>query len=234
MTESSKLWYDKPASEWNQALPIGNGRLGCMVHGRTGIELLCLNEDSVWYGGRQNRVPQDALKHLPKLRELVREGHHAQAEKLVNRAFCGSPSGQRHFEPLATVKVAFGHEADKVADYRRELDLDTATHRTQYSYDGAKVNIEMLASVVDQVLCMRIQSSRELEFVVRLTRESEVEYESHEYLDSLETTSDRIVMLATPGGHQSIRACCVLGITTDQEGTVEAGGGSLVVFAKEA
>ncbi|KAG9570096.1 glycoside hydrolase family 95 protein, partial [Aureobasidium melanogenum] len=234
MTESSKLWYDKPASEWNQALPVGNGRLGCMVHGRTGTELLCLNEDSVWYGGLQNRVPQDALKHLPKLRELVREGHHAQAEKLVNRAFCGSPSGQRHFEPLATVKVEFGHEADKVTDYRRELDLDTATHRMEYNYDGAKVNIEMLASVFDQVLCMRIQSSRELEFVVRLTRESEVEYESHEYLDSLETTSDRIVMLATPGGHQSIRACCVLGITTDQEGTVEAGGGSLVVFAKEA
>ncbi|KAG9512463.1 glycoside hydrolase family 95 protein, partial [Aureobasidium melanogenum] len=234
MTESSKLWYDKPASEWNQALPVGNGRLGCMVHSRTGTELLCLNEDSVWYGGPQNRVPQDALKHLPKLRELVREGHHAQAEKLANRAFCGSPSGQRHFEPLGTVKVEFGHETDKVMDYRRELDLDTATHKTEYSYDGAKVNTEILASVVDQVICMRIQSNRKLEFVVRLTRESEVEYESHEYLDTLAATENRITMLATPGGHRSIRACCVVGVTADEEGTVEAEGGSLVVVAKEA
>lgn len=234
MTESSKLWYDKSASEWNEALPIGNGRLGCMIHGRTGTELLCLNEDSVWYGGPQDRVPQDALKNLANLREYVREGHHAQAEKLVNRAFCGSPSGQRHYEPLGSVKVEFGHDADKVTDYRRELDLNTAIHRTEYSHDGARVKIEILASEVDQVVAMRIRMDTKTEFAVRLTRESEIEFESHEYLDSLETTRNQIIMLATPGGNQSVRACCVLGISTDEEGTVEAEGGSLVVVAKEA
>lgn len=234
MAESSKLWYDKPASEWNEALPVGNGRLGCMIHGRPETELLCLNEDSVWYGGPQDRVPRDALKHLPRLRELVREGHHAQVEKLVNRAFCGSPSGQRHFEPLGNVKVEFGHGNNKVKDYRRELDLDTAIHKTEYSHDGTKVKVEILASVIDQVIAMRVQMATRCEFVVRLTRQSELEYESHEYLDSLEMTAGRIVMLATPGGHQSVRACCVLGVTTDLEGTVEAEGGSLVVVAQEA
>ena len=64
-------------------MPIGNGRLGCMVHGRPGTELLCLNEDSVWYGGPQNRTPKDALKNLPELRKLVRQGRHEEAEKLV-------------------------------------------------------------------------------------------------------------------------------------------------------
>jgi hypothetical protein len=232
MAASSKLWYDKPASSWNEALPLGNGRLGCMVHGRTSTELICLNEDSVWYGGPQDRVPKDALKNLPKLRELVREGQHGDAEKLAERAFGASPGVQRHYEPLGNVKTEYGH--DGVMDYRRELDLDTGIHTTEYTYDGCKIKTEMLASTIDQVIAIRVRSSSKIEFVVRLTRKSEVEDEGLEYLDTLETTHNRIVMLATPGGHQSIRACCALGISTDEEGTVEAQGGFLIVTAKEA
>lgn len=64
------LRYTKPSVDWSEALPIGNGRLGAMVHGRTTTELLQLNEDSVWYGGRQDRTPRDALRNLPLLRQL--------------------------------------------------------------------------------------------------------------------------------------------------------------------
>ncbi|THZ06980.1 hypothetical protein D6C91_10328 [Aureobasidium pullulans] len=234
MAQSSKLWYDKPAAEWNEALPIGNGRLGAMIHGRTGTELLCLNEDSVWYGGPQDRVPKDALAHLPKLRDLVREGKHAEAEKLVDMRFCATPSGQRHYEPLGTVKIEFGHDGEGVSEYRRELDLDTAVHKTEYAFDGKMVKVEMLASVIDQVIAIRVQSEGTIEFVVRLTRVGEIEYESHEYLDSVETTDNRMVMLVTPGGYQSVRACCALGVRTDSEGTTENQGGSLVVNAKDA
>ncbi|THY85614.1 hypothetical protein D6C95_07825, partial [Aureobasidium pullulans] len=233
MAQSSKLWYDKPAAEWNEALPIGNGRLGAMIHGRTGTELLCLNEDSVWYGGPQDRVPKDALAHLPKLRELVREGKHAEAEKLADRRFCATPSGQRHYEPLGTVKIEFGHDEEGVSEYRRELDLDAAVHKTEYAFDGKRVKVEMLASVIDQVIAIRVQSEETIEFVARLTRVGEIEYESHEYLDSVETTDNRMVMLVTPGGYQSVRACCALGIHTDSEGTTEIQGGSLVVNAKD-
>ncbi|KAI4763315.1 hypothetical protein E4T52_08045 [Aureobasidium sp. EXF-3400] len=233
MAASSKLWYDEPASSWNGALPLGNGRLGCMVHGRTSTELICLNEDSVWYGGPQDRVPKAALKNLPKMRELVREGQHADAEKLAERAFRASPGSQRHYEPLGNVKIEFGHD-DGVMEYRRELDLDTGIHTTEYTYDGCKIKTEMLASTIDQVTAIRVRSSSKTKLVVRLTRESEVENDDLEYMDTLETTHNRIVMLATPGGHQSIRACCALGISTDEEGTVEDQGGSLVVSAKEA
>jgi len=234
MAQSSKLWYDKPAAEWNEALPIGNGRLGAMIYGRTGTELLCLNEDSVWYGGPQDRVPKDALAHLPKLRDLVREGKHAEAEKLVDMRFCATPSGQRHYEPLGTVKIEFGHDGEGVSEYRRELDLDTAVHKTEYAFDGKMVKVEMLASVIDQVIAIRVQSEGTIEFVVRLTRVGEIEYESHEYLDSVETADSRMVMLVTPGGYQSVRACCALGIDTDSEGTTENQGGSLVVNAKDS
>lgn len=234
MAESSKLWYDKPARSWNEALPLGNGRLGCMIHGRTGTELICLNEDSVWYGGPQDRVPKDALDKLPKLRELVRNGQHAEAEKLVGRAFGASSGGQRHYEPLGSVKIELGHDLDRVTDYRRELDLDTAVHTTEYTYEGSRIRTEALASASDQIIALRFQSNSKMEFVVRLTRESEVDTEDLEYLDAIETTNDRIIMLATPGGHQSIRACCTLGVSTDEKGTVEAQGGSLIVNAKEA
>jgi hypothetical protein len=235
MATSSKLWYDKPAAFWNQALPLGNGRLGCMVHGRTSTELLCLNEDSIWYGGPQDRVPKHALENLSKLRELVREGNHAEAEQLAERKFCSSPGGQRHYEPLGSVKIEFGHHGDGAMEYRRELDLDTAVHTTEYSCDGSRIKTEVLASAIDHVIAIRIRSSSEkIEFVVRLTRESEMESDDNEYLDSVETTQDRIVMLATPGGYQSIRVCCALGVSTDEEGTVEDQGGSLVVNAKEA
>lgn len=234
MTESSKLWYNQPASEWNEALPIGNGRLGCMIHGRTGTELLCLNEDSVWYGGPQDRTPRDALKNLPRLRELVRRNQHAEAGKLVDRAFCATPSDQRHYEPLGNVKLEFGHDFDKVENYRRELELDTAIHRTDYDHDGTHVKIEMLASVIDQVIALRVQSTKSIEFLVRLTRLSDIEYETAEYLDSVQTAEKRVVMLVTPGGHRSVRACCALGAETDTDGTIEEIGGSLVVKAKTA
>jgi hypothetical protein len=118
MATSSKLWYDKPAALWNQALPLGNGRLGCMIHGRTTTELLSLNEDSIWYGGPQDRVPKNALENLPRLRELVREGQHGEAEKLAGGAFCAEPKGQRHYEPLGSVKIEFGHHGDGAMEYR--------------------------------------------------------------------------------------------------------------------
>lgn len=127
------LHYTKPSTEWSEALPIGNGRLGAMIHGRTTTELLQLNEDSVWYGGPQDRTPQDALRNLPLLRQLIREGRHAEAEGLVQAAFFATPASMRHYEPLGTCTIDFQHgelidgsrsEVDRgVTGYRRWLDL---------------------------------------------------------------------------------------------------------------
>lgn len=89
------LHYTKPSKLWSEALPVGNGRLGAMVHGRTTTELLQLNEDSVWYGGPQDRTPRDAYRNLPLLRQLIREGRHAEAEELVRTAFFASPASSK-------------------------------------------------------------------------------------------------------------------------------------------
>lgn len=104
------LHYTEPSKQWSEALPVGNGRLGAMVHGRTTTELLQLNEDSVWYGGPQDRTPRDANRNLPLLRQLIREGRHAEAEELVRTAFFASPASMRHYEPLGNCYLEFGHE----------------------------------------------------------------------------------------------------------------------------
>ncbi|KAF5501059.1 Alpha-L-fucosidase 2 [Colletotrichum siamense] len=224
------LHYASPASEWSEALPIGNGRLGAMVHGRTQTELLQLNEDSVWYGGPQDRTPKDALRHLPKLRQLIRDEKHAEAESLVREAFFATPASMRHYEPLGTCTLEFGHAVEDVTDYRRYLCLKTAQTTVEYRCRGVSYRRDAIASFPDNVLALRIVASEAIRFVVRLNRLSEIEYETNEFLDSIDAKDKRIVLKATPGGHNSNRLAIALGVSCDDaEGSVEAIGNALIV-----
>jgi hypothetical protein len=211
-----------------------------MVYGRTDKELLQLNEDSVWYGGPQDRTPQDAAAHLPKLRQLIREGRHAEAEELVRLAFFATPHSMRHYEPLGKCEIEFaGMEGREVEGYRRWLDLKRAVTSVVYAYekgDGeeekVRVRRDVAASYPDQTLVMRVRASERINFVVRLNRTSEVEWETNEFLDSIEARDSRIVMHATPGGKNSNPLCTVLGVSLNDEqdgGQVEAIGNCLRV-----
>ncbi|KUI65246.1 Alpha-L-fucosidase 2 [Cytospora mali] len=237
------LHYTKPSTEWNQALPIGNGRLGAMSHGRTSTELLQLNEDSVWYGGPQDRTPRDALRNLPKLRQLIREGRHSEAEELVQTAFFATPSSMRHYEPLGNCYIEFGHEG--VSEYRRALDLSRAVCETEYMFlqsTGStnvsgkkvkvKVNRQVIASYPDQVLLVRVTTSRKIKLVVRLNRVSDIEWETNEFVDSIHAEGKCIVLRATPGGKESNQLALVVGISCDDAekgGSVESVGNCLIV-----
>ncbi|KAH8424075.1 glycoside hydrolase family 95 protein [Aspergillus melleus] len=229
----SELWYQSPAGSWDEALPVGNGRLGAMVYGRTDTELLQLNEDSVWYGGPQSRTPTDALRHLPQLRELIRNGDHEEAEKLVRLAFYSHPISQRHYEPLGTLFLEFGHKWEDVAEYRRSLDLRNGKTQVQYDYKGVQFEREILASHPDAVIAIRIRASESTAFVVRLSRMSELEYETNEYLDDVSTDGHRITMHATPGGRDSNKACCAVNIRCNDHGTVTKIGNSLLVNSRD-
>ncbi|KAL3496887.1 hypothetical protein BJX62DRAFT_221796 [Aspergillus germanicus] len=231
----SELWYETPANGWDEALPVGNGRLGAMVYGRTDTELLQLNEDSVWYGGPQNRLPEDAAEHLTRLRELIRNGAHKEAEKLVRRAFFASPNSQRHYEPLGTLSLEFGHLLDDVQNYRRSLDLKEGIAHVQYECNGVQFHRQVLASHPDGVLAIRIQASQRTEFLVRVSRLSEVEYETNEFMDDLVVDDRTISMHITPGGNGSNRANCRISIRCENEpGTIERLGKNLIVNAKDA
>jgi hypothetical protein len=228
------LHYASPASSWPEALPIGNGRLGAMIHGRTTTELLQLNEDSVWYGGPQDRTPRDALGSLATLRQLIRDEKHKEADSLVREAFFATPSSMRHYEPLGECTIEFGHQESDVSDYMRCLDLSTAQNTTKYTCKGVSYRRDAIASFPSNVLAIRFQASERTRFIIRLNRRSEVEVETNEYLDSMYTQDNRIILTATPGGKNSNSLALVLGVAcASDKGTVKAIGNCLIVNATE-
>lgn len=159
MTTNNKLlWYEQPAAEWNEALPIGNGRLGGMVFGRVKHERIQLNEDSVWYGGPRDRNNPDALTNLPKVRQLLSEGKIEEAEALAAFAMTGIPESQRHYEPLGDLILNFDH-SKAFTEYKRTLDLERAMVTVEYTSDGITYKRELFASYPDEVIVMRLTAS---------------------------------------------------------------------------
>ena len=155
-----KLWYRHPAAAWIEALPVGNGRLGAMVFGGTHEERLRLNEDTVWTGGPYDPHGSGAgVKALPEIRRLVFEGKGREAEKLFETEMMAKVWDQAQYQPLGDLRLSFpGHGT--VADYRRELDLDTAIARTTYRIGDVGFAREVFVSPVDQVIVVRLTADR--------------------------------------------------------------------------
>lgn len=233
-TAATTLWYGQPAETWIEALSIGNGRLGAMVYGRTTTELLQLNEDSVHYGGKQDRTPYGAHSHLSELRRLIRQGEHARAEELVNLTFIPNPSAQRHYEPLATLNLDFGHGEDAVIGYRRSLDLKTGIAVTRYEHRGVHWEREVYASFPDQVIVVSISASKRSKFVVRLSRFSEVEYDTNEFFDDMRQVDESVVMDFAMGRRHGIQAICAMTVLCNDSGTVEIVNKNFVVKSASA
>ena len=156
---ATKLWYDKPAEEWTEALPIGNGRLGAMVFGGTANDRIQFNEDTLWAGGPRDYSHPGAAEHLPQIRRLLFEGKQREAETLAMEKFMSVPLRQVAYQAFGDLLLEFpGHE--EAANYRRELDLDAAVVATQYEHDGVTFIREALASYPDQVIALRIRANR--------------------------------------------------------------------------
>lgn len=169
---SQRLWYSQPAGEWNEALPIGNGRLGAMIFGGTAEEKLQLNEDSVWYGGPRDRNNEDALSHLPEIRKLIMKGRLREAEELAAMSMAGLPEAQRHYLPLGELLLSFGGHGQSAEDYRRELDLEQGVVRIKYRIGEVSYTREMFASYPDQAIVMRITTDNKdgISLKARFTR----------------------------------------------------------------
>src|SRR5437868_2873859 len=123
--DSLTLWYRHPAARWNEALPIGNGRLGAMVFGNLADERIQLNEETLWSGGPYDPVVPGAAKALPEIRRLLFSGEIARAHDLFGRTMMGVPYEQMKYQSLGDLVFHFPG-ADSASDYRRALDLDRA------------------------------------------------------------------------------------------------------------
>ncbi len=174
-TNLLKLWYAAPASAWEEALPIGNGRLGAMVFGTVDTEHLQLNEETVWAGGPGNNLPKGFKKVLPKVRKLIFEGKYKEAEELTMKVIPRhAPEWNNYGMPYQTVGDLYiqfpGHE--KYSHYNRELDIKNALSATSYEVNGVTFNREYFISAPAQVMVIRLTASKKGQITCNLKADS--------------------------------------------------------------
>jgi alpha-L-fucosidase 2 len=172
------IWFDAPAKNFSESLPLGNGRLGAMMFGGVDEERIVLNENSVWSGSPQDADRPDAYKVFPEIQRLLLEGKNVEAEALVNANFTckgpGSGGGQYGcYQVLGNLHLSFAGDTNMpVENYRRELNLNDAVARMQFTRGGVSFKREMFSSAPDQVIILRMSAdqSKQISFTMRLDR----------------------------------------------------------------
>ena len=153
-----KLWYDKPATQWLEALPVGNSHLGAMVYGGADTEQIQLNEETFWTGSPYSNNSAEAKDHLQEVRQLIFEGHEKEAHALLDKHFVKGPHGMR-FLPMGDVFLKFWNQRN-TTDYRRELNLEDATLTVSYRVGDATIRRRVIASLADNVIAVRMEADK--------------------------------------------------------------------------
>ena len=248
--DAMHISFDTPAKAWDEALPVGNGRLGGMVFGLPYTERIQLNEDSVWYGGPQDRNNPSALENLPKIRKLILEGKISEAQELCTFALSGIPEESRHYEPLGNLYIEFEGNEMEFSDYSRELHLSTATVTTSFVLAGVKYTRQVIASYPKNALIIHLTADKPgaLSFHAQLGRNpgkpwEEIPYQKQTlrrqaytgFCDSITAKPGNVqLMEATAGGAGGVKMACGVKVIS-KGGTVEViGNTTRILNADEA
>lgn len=154
------LWFKQPAQEWNEALPVGNGRVGAMIFGGIKSERLQLNENSVWSGSPSDFVNPQARQSLREIRQLLFDEKYKEAEQLATRTMMGDKKVESSYQTLGDLFFTFNHDDKAVSNYKRELDLKTAIASVSYTINDTVYKREVFSSAPDQVLVVRLTSNK--------------------------------------------------------------------------
>ena len=154
------LWYPRPAREWLEALPFGNGRLGGTVFGGVEQERIQLNEDTIWSGYPYDPANPGAPEAIAKARALIFAGKQKEAEDLIESSAMGLPKTMAVYQTLGSLMLDFTNEATPITDYCRSLDLDTAILTTTFKRDDVTYTREVFSSAPDQVVVVRLTADR--------------------------------------------------------------------------
>lgn len=193
-----KLWYTKPAGEiWENALPVGNGRIGAMVYGNVEYETIQLNEHTVWSGSPNRNDNPEALAELPEIRKLIFEGQQKEAEQLANRAIISKKSHGQMFQPVGSLHLAFANH-NPYTNYFRELDIERAVTKIVYTVGDVTYTREVLTSLPDRVMVVHLTASKP---------------KSISFTASFSTPQPKAVVKTSTAGE-----IIVTGTTTDHEG----------------
>lgn len=161
---TEKLWYDKPATIWLEALPIGNGRLGGMIYGGTKSEQIQLNEDSFWSGGPHNNNSSTSKNFLEQVRTLIFNGQESEAEKIINNEFIKGPHGMKYLTLGSLFLTHPDIDENSVRNYKRELDLKTSLSTISFENNGVHYKRTSFASIPDGIIIMKIEADRKSNF----------------------------------------------------------------------
>ena len=160
--DSHRLWYDRPAKTWTQALPVGNGTMGAMVYGTPAVERIQLNEETIW-AGQPNQVGHpEASVYLPQVRQLIFDGKYREAQQLADDKVMPIGDGQNcgmPFQPFGDLYIAMpGHT--QYSHYERWLDIDEATCLVSYTVGGVDFRRETMAPLGSKVVTVHLTASK--------------------------------------------------------------------------
>lgn len=154
-----RLWYNKPAADWNEALPLGNGRLGAMVFGVPSVEHLQLNEETIWAGSPNNNAHEVAPEILQEVRKLIFEKKYVEAQQLANEKLMSKKNHGMPYQTMGDLFISFpGHE--RYTDFYRDLDITDAIATVNYKVNGVTFKREILTSFTDQVIIVRLTADK--------------------------------------------------------------------------
>ncbi len=156
---ATTIWFSTPATKWDEALPVGNGRLGAMVFGTVNEERIQLNENTNWSGGPYSTVVKGGYKVLPEIQKLVFSEKYLEAHNLFGRNLMGYPVEQQKYQSLANLHLFHSHSG-KATDYQRALDLETGITSVSYAVDDIKYVREVFSSAPDQAIVIRLTASQ--------------------------------------------------------------------------
>ncbi len=225
-----KIWFAEPASEWNEALPVGNGRLGAMVFGGIHFEHLSINEESLWAGQPINNNNPDAGEYLPEIRQKLLNNEHEEVFRLSKEHLLGTPPRIRSYQPVCDLELTF-FDLEEPESYRRELDLQNGISTVSFYSNGTEFTREVFASAPDDILVTRLEASGPfpLTLGIQLTREQDLTTVVAEK-NSLTLTGqiiDAPDTLSGPGGkHMKFGASLIV---INEGGRVKVEGNSLIV-----
>ncbi len=216
-----KLWYSHPAREWEEALPVGNGRVGGMVFGGIDRERITLNEESIWSGAEEPKTAT-TLNQLvvKKQQEMLFAGDHdinkvkvsnieiPDGFKVKEEAVKGTTRNRHIYKPLADLYLHFGSTRELPTDYYRDLDLDRAVATVRYKVGDVTYTREVFCSYPDQVMVVRVTADKPgmVSFSSKMTRRTDVKADMYRYdaelgakVASITRPPDPVIKVISPG-----------------------------------
>ncbi|ORX83951.1 Six-hairpin glycosidase [Anaeromyces robustus] len=221
--KSMKLWYDIPAREWTEALPVGNSHLGAMIYGGVQRDELQLNEETFWGGGPHNNVVNNAFPKIQQARQMIFDGKFMQAENYINQNCLSGIDGMPYL-PLGSLFINYS-DIKEYSNYYRELDISNAMTTTKFTANGVNMERTLFASMTDDVLVYHITSDPKKPISFSLS------YQFPRLTNSISTSGNRLIIKVNGKDHEGVKgrvtAYGIAEVVTD--GKVNGNGSTLSV-----